>query len=469
MRRFNINQTRGLNAPPTIAALLMPTENWDQRRADANAQMAIQNQLTQVKQQEQQNLLTQRALIEAEFNKVRDLDLLQPDKERVNYMADSFEEAIIKKVKEKYNGNLKNYLNTEAVLDQSRFANMLKKSDALQYGLVNKNNVAEYKKAREEGLVPRSINGRSFESVYEDFRSGRVKKIEYNGAFKPSKNFAKPIVSTYGSDRYTMQAATKAEVIQGMMLDGLSMEDANDQYNQMNLDSFPIYHKYDDAYDKAEYLMKMQRNKAAIEKSRASTANSNGNFVDVVSSVFRDVLREDQVAFKIDGVTPTRVNRSISRRLSGSIGESLMDSIGASKIDKESNIFTFGRGIDGQTLDGNKVPVKNFLPEDVVTMADGNGNEQYYIRGSALVSEDDAKSEGWDFEGVLMTDNVIGGSRIKKTAGGVFEDNQYLVDNILISYNGNASPIAQAAVTKKANLKSSHVTANPLNSIISYD
>ncbi len=253
-----------------ILALATPTVNFAQKRADKDRALQYEALLSSQKEQSRVQLQQEIAQQKAKYDEIRNLSVLAPDQNRINIVADELESAIKEKVKTKYGGNLQRYLQESADSDYEQYKKTIRSSDAYKDASSNKVSMAQYIEDQKAGKIPMLVGGRNANDVLSDFQSGRARQFSYQGGYMAPKDYAKRIQDSYGNDRFTKQGADPSRVILELQQDGLTLDQALDYYKQAGLDRNPIYHKYDDVFERQKMEQEAQARGLGLEKDKMS-------------------------------------------------------------------------------------------------------------------------------------------------------------------------------------------------------
>lgn len=272
-----------------ILALATPTVNFAQKRADKDR--ALQYEALIASQKEQSRVQLQQEIVQqkAKYDEIRNLSVLAPDQNRINIIADELESSIKEKVRNKYGGNLQRYLQESADSDFEQYKNAIRSSDAYKDASSNKVNMAQYIEDQKAGKVPMLVGGRNVNDVLSDFQSGRTRQFTYQGGYKAPKDYAKRIQDSYGVDRFAKQPADPSRVILELQQDGLTLDQALDYYKQAGLDRNPIYHKYDDVYERQKMEQEAQGRGLGLEKDKISILKDQA----IIAKIGRDEAKEN--------------------------------------------------------------------------------------------------------------------------------------------------------------------------------
>ena len=145
------------NPNPSLATILMPTTSFAQKRADKQADMAYTQKLFELEQQTLQQKQAEEKKVKDAFNYVNSLDILEPDKKRLQVFSDSLEQKIVDKIKNKYGGNIRKYMMEEGEMDLYEYQQGLITSNYMKDALTNKTNKGQYDIADVDGKVHRKV------------------------------------------------------------------------------------------------------------------------------------------------------------------------------------------------------------------------------------------------------------------------------------------------------------------------
>lgn len=264
-------------ATNTLASMLTPVENFQQRRQDRLNEANFTAQITQNKLFQQQQLAQERAFAEQQLAQLKSLNVEDEDRLRIDNFLSNIEKGIQDKIKKNYNNPI-DYIRTEFQRDLSLMKDALLSSDVYKNAIHNKTVMDQIRKDKEKGLVSMGsmsqaesgISINPIEKQLLEYRSGVRDRLEYGGSYKISDDYVKAIRGRYGNDRFTKQQATPDEVIAEMRLSNqLDSNQAIYEYYRSALDKSPLFYKVDDAYEKE----KMQLDRA-VAKSRIAANNS---------------------------------------------------------------------------------------------------------------------------------------------------------------------------------------------------
>ena len=273
--------------------MLMPVENFQQRRQDRLNEAKFTDQITQNMLFQEQSIRQERAIAEAELARLRSLDLEPEDQFKVESFLDKMQEGIKKKVKSKYT-NTAEYLRTEFASDLEMMKSALLSSNEFKNGVHNKQVLTQYREDLKKGLQARGdidlskaivknpdgseaidyskVNIRSFEDQLSAYRTGRLDRLDYKGGYKAPVKFASELTKQYGADRCKKQEIGNDAKIEAMgIYDGLDPRDALYELKRRGLDASPMFYKYDDQYDKAKYDLDMADKRSAISNRSRQT------------------------------------------------------------------------------------------------------------------------------------------------------------------------------------------------------
>lgn len=450
----------------------MPYQNWSQRRADNDRNLYLQTLLTQQAEQQKNMLLQERQALVNKYEQIRNLPFLPQDQQRMNFLVGEVEKQVQNKITTDYGGDVKRYLNESAGMDAQKFVSSLQSSDIFRNATNNKIQVAQYLEDQKQGKIPMLVEGKRFEDILNDFDTGRSGIINYRGGYKPAQDFLKRIQDSYGDDRFTRQQASKERIVQEMLTDGLTMEQALDQYQQQKFDRIPVFHKYDDAYKKTEFMLDQALKNARINKLGQDSQSAKDSYVDVLG-VYNDPFNYGAAAgtpttFNGQPATAFQTNRGLLNTLDT---DAIMSGIGG-RLDKKTGYYSvsgdlsfFGNnGKPDKAIKG----VSGFRPTGMKLIVTPNGRQLFMV-GDAVLGEGQAESAG--IEGFIGRDYDFNGSLVENNNtffGNPFTKNtQYSVKDLLIPMN-NLSIADQHAINTERRLKTSITSAAYQNPAAEY-
>lgn len=443
---------RSLTTPIDIP-FLVPTENWGDRQRAKQQDLVYQKALADESEKELVRVNQQRAQIQAEYDNIKNLPFLEEDRLRIGSLVNGFEKQIQDKIRKKYNGNVRDYLNQEADLDKQQYKRFLTTSDAYNNGMTNKQAMANYIKDRDSGRLTMMANGKTFSDQYSEFRSGATDRLVYNGSYKPSDDFYKGIEGRYGADKFKReQAAPEAVLAEIVKTGGLTRQQAIDQYQQQRLDQFPIYYKADDPYDKAMFDAKLanERRQAAGKTGDGSGGIKNTDKLDAYDLIFGGL--KTPATIKVNGV-PMQGRTSIPGTMNADSRKELMTAVGG--VSDDGVNFKISSNIPLLTEDGTRLPTgaEIFQPKGVSRVdinagkKDSSGRPltpeiEDYIYGSIIINEPTAERMSVELPGwrniFTGSRGELNGSKVDRLDGGPWyklglgADNVYEVKNVRI-------------------------------------
>lgn len=230
------------NPNPSLATILMPTTSFAQKRADKQADMAYTQKLFELEQQTLQQKQAEEKKVKDAFNYVNSLDILEPDKKRLQVFSDSLEQKIIDKIKNKYGGNIRKYMMEEGEMDLYDYQQSLISSSYMRDALTNKTNKGQYDIADVDGKVHRKVSWTTtdgtkkvgtFEEAYLDYANFKTQKLNYAGAYEPPKKAHEYFSKTFSPrGHYEGDEPTPEEVYAAYVGSGMAPEDAADYYDR---------------------------------------------------------------------------------------------------------------------------------------------------------------------------------------------------------------------------------------------
>lgn len=414
-----------------IVALASPTKNFAQIRADKDREMQMLTMMAEQQRVDRVQLQQSIAEQRAKYQQIKNLSFLAPDQNRINMVADELEKSIKDKIKSQYSGNVQKYIEDgSADSDFETFTQAIKNSDAFQKANSNKLNMAQYIEDQKSGKIPMLVGGGNVKDVYSQFMSGQTDSFDYQGSYQAPKDWAKRIQDSYGSDRFTKEAATPQRVLLELQQDGLTAQQAVDYYTQAGLSMNPIYHKVDDIYAKQQYEEESALRKARINKLNEPTQPKE----PTGGAPYMDVLS----ALKV--TSGPEVNRNFMGKnekfsVSGPLSKAGMDLVlnyVNGKFDEKTGYYTVPRGTKLTTADGTTQisGISHFYNPRVVVKKDPLGRQgpeyqQAFIQVDGMMTEADAEKEGsklsngksGKIESFFANDEVAGGSAIVKKVG----------------------------------------------------
>lgn len=230
------------NPNPSLATILMPTTSFAQKRADKQADMAYTQKLFELEQQTLQQKQAEEKKVKDAFNYVNSLDILEPDKKRLQVFSDSLEQKIVDKIKNKYGGNIRKYMMEEGEMDLYEYQQGLITSNYMKDALTNKTNKGQYDIADVDGKVHRKVSWTTadgtkktgtFEEAYMDYANYKTQKLNYAGAYEAPKKAHEYFSKTFSPrGHYAGDEPTPEEVYATYVGSGMTPEDAADYYDR---------------------------------------------------------------------------------------------------------------------------------------------------------------------------------------------------------------------------------------------
>lgn len=381
----------GRQPNPSMATILMPTTSFAQLRADRQADLAYTQALFQLEQQNLTNKQAEEKKVRDAFNYVNSLDLLKPDKDRLQALSDGLEQKIIDKIKNKYGGNIRKYMREEGEVDLYDFKQQLITSEYMRQAMTNKTNKGNYDINDVDGKVHRkvswtTIDGKkktgSFEEAFADYMNFQTQSLSYNGGYDPPKKAHEYFSKTYSPrGHYAGDEPLPEEVFAAYLGEGMSPEDAADFYDRFYMKGMYRY-KADSSED---YNLKVSKMQFDIAKERAKQEMWNKNWEN---------------RFKLEGMRQAGANSRAQMRANSSKG---------SGDDKRSYDF-FSDKInklydkDGNLIEGESV----FLHPAGLDKAMGADTGKERIFASSAVRIKSSKTN--DLKDVKMGTSAVGRS-----------------------------------------------------------
>lgn len=440
-----------------MAPLLLPTQNWEQRRADKQRELQYQDQINRLEQAKVLQLAAQRQAFEEDAAKVRALPFLDRDKQKINLRVDEFEKAVAEKVRTKYNGDVGKYLSIEGASDKAILKRDIRNSNAYKNGVYNKEMFNNYLLDRKDGLTPRLINGRRFEEMYSDYRSGKVDRLDYRGGYKAPDDWHKVITGSYGNDRYTRQVASNEEVIGAMQISGgLNYEDALDFFKQSGSEKFNISYKWD----------------ARPKETSSGGSGIKGPQVSVIGTVIspeNERTSQTQLGrtFNVDGTTSVSdYNMTTYKNLSSSVKRDIVQGLGFVGLGDKGASGTYApptnmqfKAADGTSIKGTPAA---YSPNNFVRIKSG-GVDKLYLSGSIIIDEDQAEENGIDK--VIGYNHDIGSSAVVRTKNTFlpWKSDVFRVDDVLVEVDPNT--LSEAEINNNVNLRTGSFKAPAYNAL----
>lgn len=280
--------------PNIMASMLMPVENFQQKRQDRLNEAKFTDQITQNMLFREQSMQQERAIAEAELARLRSLDLEPEDKFRVESLLDQMQEGMKKKIKSKYT-NVSDYLRTEFAQDLEMMKSALLSSNEFKNGVHNKQVLTQYREDLKKGLQARGdidlsgaitktkdgrevidyskVKIRSFEDQLSQYRTGSLDRLDYKGGYNIPTKFAGELTKQFGADRFKKEEISNDAKIAAMgTYDGLDPRDALYEVKRRGLDVSPMFYKYEDQYKKNEYELEMANKVSAINNRARQTS-----------------------------------------------------------------------------------------------------------------------------------------------------------------------------------------------------
>lgn len=451
-----------------LPSLITPTKNFAQVRQDKQRELQMVAMMADQEKMKRVELQQQIAEQRQKYDQIKALSFLAPDQNRVNVIADTLEEKIKEKVKLKYGGNIKKYIEEGgADSDFDMFVSSLKNSEAYQKATSNKINMATYLEDQKSGKVPMMVNGRSVRDIYTGFMTGREPEFNYQGAYTAPKDYAKRIQDSYGTDRFTKEAASPSRVILELQQDGLTLQQAIDYYQQSGLDRNPIFFKTDDAYEKKkmeeESLLRQARINKLNEPDATKSTEGNMSVRDALMQVGGPTVERDW--------NQSKANFSISGPLSKPEASMAMNYINGA-YDEKTGYYTLPKGSQLKTSDGTTLlsGISHVYNPRIVVKRNGlnPAQDELFLQVDGMMTEDAAQSAGSrisngkksSVESFMTNDDVIGGSALVKKPNWIQEifglgndENgfKYEVKDLLVPINPNTK-FGEAIINKQANV-----------------
>jgi len=117
--------------------------NWAQRRQDAQMNLQMQKEMAAMEEQNLQQSLLAEQEIQAAFDKVRELDYLEADKEMIYNKEKQLRSNVIKQIGA-YNGDLKRYMSAGGASDLKNYQRSLEDSKEVKLAKANKVEVMRF-------------------------------------------------------------------------------------------------------------------------------------------------------------------------------------------------------------------------------------------------------------------------------------------------------------------------------------
>jgi len=263
------NRTGNSRPSGVAAAIMMPTTSFAQKRADRQADLAYTQQLFQIEQQNLAQKQNEQKKITDAFNYVNTLDLLTPDKQRLQAFSDTLEQKIADKIKNKYGGNLRKYMMEEGEADLYEYKTNLVSSDYLKIALTNKTNKGQYDIADVDGKIHRKVKWTdakgnvktgTFEEAYMDYANMQTQSLPYNGAYSGPQKTHEYFSKTFSPrGHYVGDEPTETEVYAALVGEGMTPEDAADYMSRYYQDGMYRYKMGDvDALNLKKFDMQLK-------------------------------------------------------------------------------------------------------------------------------------------------------------------------------------------------------------------
>jgi hypothetical protein len=219
---------------------LRPTESFAQKRADQQAKTQLALGGLQLAQQEYNIYEQNRRELQKTLDYVKQMPMLPRGLQIVQQkVVQPLRDEIFKKIKEKYNGNERDFLQQEGNYYEDLVLNKLSTDPVVEQQLKTKTNVALAMKDLSDGKVLKG--GNYFDKALSDYNAGAADFIDYTGGYKPPKgildiplkNFHPDASYKYGihdstTGKYSPVPFTRAEYVKYALDKGMKDDEVVD-------------------------------------------------------------------------------------------------------------------------------------------------------------------------------------------------------------------------------------------------
>jgi len=361
-------------------------DDWKQKRADKQMELQLIEKQEQIAQQDMQTQAQMEAGLVDYMNKVKEMNILAKDQEKVNQIELEERARVISGIS-KYNGDLKRYMMSGGISQLNNYKNAIVNSETTKRAQINKVNYDAALKAKQEGkhLAPafvryRGDNGETVEGLatFDQqmvlFEQNRLDNIGFAGAVEKikidpnvfMKNVKNPN-NPYKSEMVTAEDVRKLAVMQG----------APDWYaDELAMDYMRSGQTWQwGALDPLDAQVKM----AKIRESNANAAAASASMYSPVGSITtgQDLTPGRPVTvgnFQANSMTFN--HPKLRQAWLGSLFN--VDSNGALSTNSKGEYAGTGVGVRVfNPTTGGYVHVDNFTPN----VYGVNGNEVFFING----------------------------------------------------------------------------------------
>lgn len=392
--------------------------NWAQRRQDAQMNLQMQQEMTNMEAQNlQQNLLAEKELQDA-FDAVRQMDYLEADKERIYSKEKQLRSNIVKQIGA-YNGDLKRYMSAGGMSDLRDYQRSLEDSQEVKLAKKNKTELLRYIEDSKKGdrffhrtkfRVPKFDEAGNQTGEFEErmidmneqlalFNKGAINTLSYAGSEKnipvtmmEFKQYFKDESNPLGDNR-----VTQSDIYNYATQKGASHEQAMhhvNTYGDMIRQGGDVWRWK--GQDPLEYAIDMQYKQAMTAKAKASIkaeaeALKQGTLTNQVISKLDRVQEGSKEDFTQDATNTLMQFAGYRKDKDGQFRSNLTDRTGYI-LTKEGDITPHKVRISGNN-------VTDVQPTGVVTKVGGRRMME------AVVSLD---LNGDDSKDTAMQENIFG-------------------------------------------------------------
>ncbi len=179
---------------------LRGTDNWQQRRADKQMNMAALEKRAQMTELAEQKRLKSEEYLNKYMTELQNMEVLTEDKERVAAAEKKARQNVIQGIKS-YNGDLSRFMSSGGLTELNNYKNSLMQSDEVKNAMQSKASLKNFLDAQAKGLyvhkvkVPVQVtdeNGNTktvmkritFQEQYQLFKEGKINKLDYTAGEK---------------------------------------------------------------------------------------------------------------------------------------------------------------------------------------------------------------------------------------------------------------------------------------------
>lgn len=177
-----------------VAIGLLPSRSYEQARQDRQADLQYSAALGDLYTQQLMEKQNFQAAMNQKFAGLQNLDIQEPDQNRINILVNDMRKNISDKILNKYDGDLRKYMMYEGTSDIEEYTNKILTNPLMQEANNNKSAMGLYSLDQKEGknfvrdvsykLIDGTDKTASFGEALKDYFEYKTTSLPYNGAFE---------------------------------------------------------------------------------------------------------------------------------------------------------------------------------------------------------------------------------------------------------------------------------------------